>query len=279
MAESSDHELVVLSAIEHKALANSLFERKAFLESSEEYQAALDDLDAQLFALRDMKHVLCRNKARAVFLHARSLDDDAQKVEFLTMSLEDARAAVDLNVNDPKAQYTLGRIALQLNKPRTAVTALRKAVELDSDILKKKKVSRFLEANKSLLSLPDRTPTSGDLLGLSVRRSSSSSGGGSGGGSGSSRSGIAAHSAGGSVQALMEWAKGQGQRSRPFVLVAVVWYMAGAAVKARGNVVLGERIQQLLKLALIAGGALFLQGQVQQHTRAVTKFVIGKVFG
>lgn len=273
MAEpsTSEHELVVLSAIEHKASANSLFERKAFLESSQEYQAALDDLDSQLYALREMKHVLCRNKARALFQHARSLDDDSQKVAFLTKSLDDARAAVDLNVNDAKAQYTLGRIALQLNKPKTAVTAFRKAVELDSDLLKKKKVSRFLEANKSTPSLPDRTPTSGDIFGLSVRRSSSSSSGGS---RTSGRS-----SAVSSVRTLVDWLKVQGRRSRPFVLVAVVWYMAGAAVKARGNVLLGDRIQQLLKLALIAAGAMFLQGQVQQHTRAATKFVIGKVFG
>ena len=75
------------------------------------------------YAARALKHTLCRNKARALFLHARTNGGggrgggggggngndspsltEQEKVEVLTQSLSEARIAVELNPDDAKAQ-------------------------------------------------------------------------------------------------------------------------------------------------------------------------------
>ena len=56
----------------------------------------------------------------------------------------------------------------------------------------------------------------------------------------------------------------QVHRARPYVIVAAVWWAVGFVARKTGRVSLGQNIHQMLKLALGAMAALFLQSQVRK---------------
>ena len=147
------------------------------------------------------------------------------------------------------------------------MTALRKALALDSTVIGSLKAQKFLELNKNTPSLPEKQPMSGKFL---TSRSSSQA---------LAQQQPQQQSPLSSAGAALAWLRALLLRSRPFVVVGVVWFGVGKAVSRAGNAQLGDRIQQWLRLAVLAATALFVQGQVSQHARSLTKAVLARFFG
>jgi tetratricopeptide (TPR) repeat protein len=268
-----DSSFVAPNAVQHKLAASALFVEKAFVKSSFEYQLAIDVADAQLRAVRDLKQKLTLNKARALYQAALGADVGAEdKAHFLDQSLRDAKSAVELNANDAKAQYTLGRVALELGEKQTAVVALRKAQQQDASVIQSKKVTRFLAAAGKQSPRSHRGSEDGATTG---------SGRGAGAGGAGAATGLTTRHTRpqGLIVRGAQLARSFAARYRGYAVVAAAWWLAGAAAKAAGHRDLGDRIHRLLTLALAAAGALLLQSHVQQQTRYATKRVIAYLTG
>ena len=164
--------------LEHKKAGNALFAEKQFFEASEKYQEAINIANSQLEAVQNLKQNLALNRARALFQHATCAGkvdkksaspdktdkprgaDPAERQRLLKLSLKDALVAAELNPGDAKTQYILGRIALELNNRKLARETLRKAQKLDPDVIRNKKVVRFLTRKGNTVETQDSTSDS-----------------------------------------------------------------------------------------------------------------------
>ena len=250
MSAGSGDELVAPIALEHKNTANALFSDKEYLKAAEEYQLAVTIVSAQLNEVTQMKQTLSLNKARSLFQHANSIQKSQDRSDFLRRALREAKAAVGMNPNNAKGHYILGRILIDVGKTRAALTALRRAKRLDPKAVNNRKAKKFLESNKDVPSLPDK-----EVSAVAKRRPSNI------------------------IVKVLHFVRSQAIARRGYIAVAAVWWLLGVVAKSAGYKQLAVNIHRFLKLALLAGLALYAQGQVQHNTRKYTKLLIAKIFG